>query len=47
MNNKLKALHTNTKILISIDMGITFKHRVDATQLPNIPIARENSSGYI
>jgi hypothetical protein len=41
-NRQLKSMQTYKKSLISIDMYTTFKHRVDATQLSNIPLAREN-----
>jgi hypothetical protein len=39
---QFKSMQTYTKPLISIYMVITFKHRVDGTQLPNTPIARKN-----
>jgi hypothetical protein len=34
-------MQTNRELLISIDMCITSKHRVDATQPSNTPTARE------
>jgi hypothetical protein len=41
-NKQLKSMQIYKKLLISIDMGITFKHSVDATELHNTPLAREN-----
>jgi hypothetical protein len=35
-------MQTYKKSLISMDMGIMFYHRVDATQLPNTLSIREN-----
>jgi hypothetical protein len=41
-NNNLRACKEIKKSSISIDMGITFKHKVDATQLYNTTSAEEN-----
>jgi hypothetical protein len=35
-------METNMKSSINIDMGIMFKHRVDATKPSNIPTTMEN-----
>jgi hypothetical protein len=44
-HKQLKSMQTYKKSLISIDMSIMFKYRVDATQLPNTPPSRENFLG--
>jgi hypothetical protein len=41
-NKQLKSMQIYKKLLISIDMGIAFKHIVHATELHNTPLAREN-----
>jgi hypothetical protein len=43
-NKQLKSMQIYKKLLISIDMGIAFKHSVDATELHNTPLARKTSS---
>jgi hypothetical protein len=39
---QLKSMQTYMKSLISINVGIAFKHSLDVTQLFNTPIVREN-----
>jgi hypothetical protein len=42
LKSMLNIMQTYKGSLISINMGITWKHRVHETQLPNTSLAREN-----
>jgi hypothetical protein len=43
-NEQLKSTRTYKKSLISMDVGMMFKHRVDATRVTNTPLAKIKES---